>query len=32
MSEHDLLASAQQGNEEAFGRLVGPYRRELLAH
>ena len=32
MSERDLLASAQQGNEEAFGRLVGPYRRELLAH
>ena len=32
MSERDLLASAQKGNEEAFGRLVGPYRRELLAH
>jgi RNA polymerase sigma-70 factor (ECF subfamily) len=32
MSERDLLASARQGDEDAFGRLVGPYRRELLAH
>jgi RNA polymerase sigma-70 factor (ECF subfamily) len=32
MSERDLLAAARQGDEEAFGRLVGPYRRELLAH
>jgi RNA polymerase sigma-70 factor (ECF subfamily) len=32
MSEHDLLATARRGDEDAFGRLVGPYRRELLAH
>jgi RNA polymerase sigma-70 factor, ECF subfamily len=32
MSERDLLATARQGDEQAFGRLVGPYRRELLAH
>ena len=32
MNERDLLASAQKGNEAAFGRLVGPHRRELLAH
>jgi RNA polymerase sigma-70 factor, ECF subfamily len=32
MSEHDLLAAAKRGDEEAFGRLVGPYRRELQAH
>ena len=32
MSERDLLASALRGDEAAFGRLVGPYRRELLAH
>jgi RNA polymerase sigma-70 factor (ECF subfamily) len=32
MTERDVLATAQQGDEDAFGRLVGPYRRELLAH
>jgi RNA polymerase sigma-70 factor (ECF subfamily) len=32
MSERDLLATARRGDEDAFGRLVGPYRRELLAH
>jgi RNA polymerase sigma-70 factor (ECF subfamily) len=32
MSERDLLAAAQRGDEDAFGRLVGPYRRELHAH
>jgi RNA polymerase sigma-70 factor (ECF subfamily) len=32
MTERDLLAAAKGGDEEAFGRLVGGYRRELLAH
>jgi RNA polymerase sigma-70 factor, ECF subfamily len=32
MTERDVLATARQGDEDAFGRLVGPYRRELLAH
>jgi RNA polymerase sigma-70 factor, ECF subfamily len=32
MSERDLLAAAHRGDEEAFGRLIDPYRRELLAH
>jgi RNA polymerase sigma-70 factor, ECF subfamily len=32
MNERDLLAAARQGDEDAFGRLVGPYRRELHAH
>jgi RNA polymerase sigma-70 factor (ECF subfamily) len=32
MSERDLLAAAQRGDEDAFGRLVGPYRRELYGH
>jgi RNA polymerase sigma-70 factor, ECF subfamily len=32
MSERGLLAAAQRGDEAAFGRLVEPYRRELLAH
>jgi RNA polymerase sigma-70 factor, ECF subfamily len=32
MSERDLLAAAKKGDEDAFGRLVDPYRRELHAH
>jgi RNA polymerase sigma-70 factor (TIGR02960 family) len=28
----DLIARARAGDEEAFGRLVDPYRRELLVH
>jgi RNA polymerase sigma-70 factor (ECF subfamily) len=32
MSERDLLAAAQGGDQGAFGRLIDPYRRELLAH
>jgi RNA polymerase sigma-70 factor, ECF subfamily len=32
MSEHDLLAAAKRGDEDAFGRLVAPFRRELQAH
>ncbi len=32
MSEAELLAAAQRGDEDAFARLVDPYRRELHAH
>jgi RNA polymerase sigma-70 factor, ECF subfamily len=32
MNEQELLAAARRGDETAFGRLVEPYRRELLAH
>jgi RNA polymerase sigma-70 factor (ECF subfamily) len=32
MNERDLLRAAKQGDEDAFGRLVAPYRRELQAH
>jgi RNA polymerase sigma-70 factor, ECF subfamily len=32
MNERDLAAAARRGDEDAFGRLVGPYRRELQAH
>jgi RNA polymerase sigma-70 factor, ECF subfamily len=32
MNEQELLAAARRGDEAAFGRLVEPYRRELLAH
>jgi RNA polymerase sigma-70 factor (ECF subfamily) len=32
MSERDLLTAAKRGDEDAFGRLVTPYRRELLTH
>jgi RNA polymerase sigma-70 factor, ECF subfamily len=32
MNERELLAAAQRGDEDAFRRLVEPYRRELLAH
>jgi RNA polymerase sigma-70 factor, ECF subfamily len=28
----DLLRAAQRGDEDAYGRLVGPYRAELHAH
>jgi RNA polymerase sigma-70 factor, ECF subfamily len=31
-SERELLAAAQRGDREAFGRLVGPYRDQLAAH
>ena len=30
--ERPLLAAARKGDEEAFGRLVEPYRGELHAH
>src|SRR5882757_6167444 len=32
MNEPSLLMAAKRGDEDAFGRLVAPYRRELLAH
>jgi RNA polymerase sigma-70 factor (ECF subfamily) len=32
MEEHELLASARSGDEDAFARLIAPYRSELLAH
>jgi RNA polymerase sigma-70 factor (ECF subfamily) len=32
MNEQELLAAARKGDEDAFGRLVEPYRRELHAH
>jgi RNA polymerase sigma-70 factor (ECF subfamily) len=32
MNERELLAAARRGDEDAFGRLVAPYRRELHAH
>jgi RNA polymerase sigma-70 factor, ECF subfamily len=32
MNEQGLLAAARKGDEEAFGRLIEPYRRELHAH
>jgi len=32
MNERNLLAAAKRGDEDAFGRLVAPYRRELQAH
>jgi RNA polymerase sigma-70 factor, ECF subfamily len=31
-SERALLEAARQGDEDAYGRLVGPYRTELHAH
>ena len=30
--ERDLIDAARQGDEDAFGRLVEPHRRELHAH
>jgi RNA polymerase sigma-70 factor (ECF subfamily) len=32
MNERELITAARNGDEDAFGRLVGPYRRELHAH
>jgi RNA polymerase sigma-70 factor, ECF subfamily len=32
VSERDLLEAAQRGDDDAFGRLAGPYRGELHAH
>src|SRR5579884_2973817 len=32
MNEQQLLAAAQRRDEEAFARLIEPYRRELHAH
>jgi RNA polymerase sigma-70 factor, ECF subfamily len=32
LNERELLTAAQQGDEDAFGRLVRRYRAELLAH
>jgi RNA polymerase sigma-70 factor (ECF subfamily) len=32
MNERDLVAAAKRGDEDAFGRLVAQYRRELHAH
>ena len=31
-SERDLLQAARRGDDDAFGRLAGPYRRALYAH
>jgi RNA polymerase sigma-70 factor, ECF subfamily len=31
-SEHELLEAARRGDDDAFGRLTGPYRGELHAH
>jgi RNA polymerase sigma-70 factor (ECF subfamily) len=31
-NERELLEAARQGDEDAYGRLVGPYRAELHAH
>ena len=31
-SERGLLEAARRGDDDAFGRLTGPYRRELYAH
>src|SRR6266511_5453752 len=31
-NERELLEAARQGDEGAYGRLVGPYRAELHAH
>jgi RNA polymerase sigma-70 factor, ECF subfamily len=30
--EQELLEAARRGDDEAFGRLAGPYRAELYAH
>ena len=32
MNEQELLEAARHGDEEAFGRLIAPYRAELHAH
>ena len=31
-SEGELLEAARRGDDDAFGRLAGPYRGELHAH
>src|SRR5260370_6269149 len=31
-SERELLEAARRGDDDAFGRLAGPYRGELHAH
>src|SRR3954464_5052582 len=31
-SERELLEAAPRGDDDAFGRLVGPFRRDLYAH
>jgi RNA polymerase sigma-70 factor (ECF subfamily) len=31
-SEHELLEAARRGDDDAFGRLAGPFRGELYAH
>jgi RNA polymerase sigma-70 factor (ECF subfamily) len=31
-SERELLQAAQRGDDQAFGRLAGPYRGELYGH
>jgi len=31
-NERELLQAAREGDEDAYGRLVGPYRAELHAH
>jgi RNA polymerase sigma-70 factor, ECF subfamily len=31
-SERELLEAARRGDDDAFGRLAGPYRGELYAH
>jgi RNA polymerase sigma-70 factor, ECF subfamily len=32
MNEHELLAAAQTGDDDAFAQLIDPYRPQLLAH
>ena len=32
MTEQQLLAASQEGDEDAFAGLIAPYRRELQAH
>jgi DNA-directed RNA polymerase specialized sigma24 family protein len=31
-SERELLEAARRGDDDAFGRLTGPFRGELYAH
>ena len=31
-SERELLEAARRGDDDAFGRLAGPYRGQLFAH
>jgi len=32
MTEHELLAAARDGGDDAFAQLIAPYRAELKAH